>query len=274
MKGRVLAGAACAALAAVAAPAFAQAPPSLTWVAYAQGKPGKTTEWLNLTLKHDAPMYDKLMAAGVVRSWGVATPINHRPGFGWNLLTWVTVDNWAGVDKWAGAAMQTMQARSEQETKAIEASYQAVEEGRSHFDEVVRNAVFVPGKPGAKIAYFLVGHYLARPGQDAALTQLYKEAIVPIADKLVADGVVTSYGLHVQELHGQFQPDRKWTHRSWYAVSDLGAIDRIQAALVAGISPQLGARATEVSDGSAHTDDVLMVLHQAAPPAAPAATKK
>ena len=274
MRGRILAGAACVALAAVAAPAFAQAPPSLTWVAYAQGKPGKTTEWLKLTLKHDAPIYDKLMAAGVVRGWGVATPVNHRPGFGWNLLTWVTVDNWAGVEKWAGAAMQTMQARSEQETKAIEASYQAVEEGRSHFDEVVRNAVFVPGKPGAKIGYFLVGHYLARAGQDAALTQLYKEAIVPIADKLVADGVVVGYGLHVQELHGQFQPDRKWTHRSWYGVSDLGAIDRITAALVAGITPQLAARAAEVSDTSAHTDDVLMVLHQAAPPAAPAATKK
>jgi hypothetical protein len=37
-------------------------------------------------LKHDAPMYDKLVAAGVVRWWAVATPINHRPGFGWNLL--------------------------------------------------------------------------------------------------------------------------------------------------------------------------------------------
>jgi hypothetical protein len=176
---------------------------------------------------------------------------------------------------WPRRGVTATQARSEQETKAIEASYQAVEEGRSHFDEVVRNAVFVPGKPGAKIAYFLVGHYLARPGQDAALTQLYKEAIVPIADKLVADGVVTSYGLHLQELHGQFQPDRKWTHRSWYAVSELGAIDRILSALAAsGITPQQLARAAEVQDVSAHTDDVLMVLHQATPPAAAAATKK
>ena len=274
MRGRILAGAACAALAAVSAPSFAQAPPSLTWVAYAQGKPGKTTEWLNLTLKHDAPIYDKLMAAGVVRSWGVATPINHRPGFEWNLLTWVTVDNWAGVEKWAGAAMQTMQARSEQETKAIEASYEAVEVGRSHFDEVVSNAVLVPGKPAAKIGYFLVEHYLARPGQEAALTQLYKEAIVPGADKLVADGVVVGYGLHVQALHGQLQPDRKWTHRSWYAVSELGAIDRIQPGLAAFITPQQLARAAEVHDMSAHTDDVLMVLHQGAPPAAPAPTKK
>jgi hypothetical protein len=273
MKQRVLAGVALAVAMAVAAPAFAQPVPPITWVAYTQAKAGKTSDWLKLTLQYDAPIYDKLMAAGVVRSWGIATPINHRPGFGWNLLTWVTVDNWAGVEKWAGAAMQ---ARSAEETKTVDASYEALEEGgRHHFDEVVRNAVLVPGKPGAKIGYFLVEHYLARAGQEAALVQLYKEVIVPVADKLVADGVVVGYGMHVQELHGQLQPDRKWTHRSWYAVSDLGAIDRIESALVAaGLTPQQAARAAEVHDMSAHTDDVLMVLYQAAAPAAPAAAKK
>ena len=272
MKVRVFAAAALAA--AVAAPAFAQPVPPITWVSYTLGKPGKTGDWVKLTIQNDGPMYEKLMAAGVVRSWGIATPINHRPGFGWNLLTWVTVDNWAGVEKWAGTAFQSMQARSAETTKALEASYEAAETPRSHFDEVVRNAVSVPGKPGSKIGYFLVGHYVARPGQEAAFTQLYKEAIVPIADKLIADGVATSYGLHVQDLHGQLQPDRKWTHRTWFGVSDLGAIDRIQAAIVAGMTPQLAARAAEVHDMSAHTDDVLMVLHQGNPPAAPAPAKK
>jgi hypothetical protein len=274
MRGPILAAAAGAALAAMSAPVFAQPAPPITWVAYTQGKAGKTSDWVKLTLKYDGPIYEKLMAAGVVHSWGIATPINHRPGFEWNLLTWVTVDNWAGVEKWAGASMQTMQARSAEETKAIEAGFDAVEQGRSHFDEVVSNAVFVPGKPGAKIGYFLVEHYLARAGQEAAFAQLYKEAIVPGADKLVADGVVVGYGLQVQALHGQLQPDRKWTHRSWYALSDLGAIDRIFPALAAFITPQQLARAAEVHDMSAHTDDVLMVLYQGAPPAAPAPTKK
>ena len=272
MKVRIFAAAALAA--AVAAPAFAQPVPPITWVSYTLGKSGKTQDWVKLTIQNDGPLYEKLMAAGVVRSWGIATPINHRPGFGWNLLTWVTVDNWAGVEKWAGTAMQAMQARSEQETKALEASYEAAETPRSHFDEVVRNAVMVPGKPGAKIGYFLVGHYMARPGQDAAATQFYKEMIVPIADKLVADGTVLSYGLHVQDLHGQFQPGQKWTHRGWYAVADLGAIDRIQAAVAAIATPQMWARYGEVFDGAGHTDDVLMVLHQGNPPAAPAPAKK
>ena len=275
MKSRILAAAAAAVAVAMAVPVFAQPAPPITWVAYTQSKAGKTSDWVKLTLKYDAPIYDKLMAAGVVRSWGIATPINHRPGFEWNLLTFVTVDNWAGVEKWAGAAFQSMQARSAEETKTIETSYEAVEEGgRHHFDEVVRNAVLVPGKPGAKYAYFYVGHYLARPGQEAAATQFYKEFAAPIAEKLVADGTVVAYGLHEQALHGQFQPDRKWTHRTWYAIADLSGIDRLQAAVAAAMTPQLAARAAEIFDMAAHSDDVLMVLHQGAPPAPPAATKK
>ena len=95
MKRRIFTAAALAV--AVAAPAFAQPVPPITWVAYTMGKPGKTNDWVKMVVKEDGPLYDKLVAAGVIRSWGIATPINHRPGFGWNLLTWVTVDNWAGV---------------------------------------------------------------------------------------------------------------------------------------------------------------------------------
>ena len=278
MKSRSLTVAACALAVATAAPLLAQPAQPITWVAYTEGKPGKTSDWLKLTLKYDAPLYEKLMKDGVVRSWGVATPINHRPGFAWNLLTYVTVDNWAGVEKWAGTSMQAMAARPAAETKAIDAAYQAVEEsGRHHFDEVVRNTILVPGKPDARIAYFYVGHYMARPGQESAATQLVKELITPLGDKLVADGAIIGYGLHEQVLHGQLQPDRKWTHRVWYALADLGGIDKLQAAVGGSMTPALMARAAEVFDMSAHTDDVLMVLHQgglpapaAPPPPAPA----
>lgn len=274
MRRLLVSVAACAVAGATAAPAAAQPAAPLTWVAYTQGKAGKTSEWMKHTLKYDAPMYDKLMADGVVRSWGIATPINHRPGFAWNLLTYVTVDDWAGVDKWLGSVMSTMQARSALESKKIEADFVATEEaGRHHFDEVVRNAILVPGKPGARIGFYYVAHYLARPGQDAAATQLVKDLVVPLGDKLVAEGAVVGYGLHEQVLHGQFQPDRKWTHRVWYAVADLAGIDRIQAAVAGAVTPALMTRAAEVFDMSAHSDDVLMVLHQGGMPAPAAAPR-
>ena len=93
----------------------------------------------------------------------------------------------------------------------------------------------------------------------------------------MADGAIIGYGLHEQVLHGQLQPDRKWTHRVSYALADLGGIDKLQAAVGGSMTPALMARAAEVFDMPAHTDDVLMVLHHgglpapaAPPPPAPA----
>jgi hypothetical protein len=214
------------------------------------------------TLKYDAPVLDKLLAAGTIRSWGVATPVNHRPGIKWNLLTWVTADDWAAVDKWVGASMQTMQSRTPAEAKAVEDAFRASEESRTHFDEVVRNAHISAPAPGTKFAYFFVGHYVARPGQEAAATQLYKDVVVPMGEKLMAEGAVAGFGLHVQELHGQLQPGGPvWTHRVWWAVPSLASIDRIKAAQASTMNAESLKRSAEVFDMATHWDDVLMVLH-------------
>ena len=267
MKARALAAAVLCV--AVAGPAVAQTAGPITWVAYSLGKPGKTEDWLKTIMKYDAPLYDKLQSAGTIRSWGVATPINHRPGMKWNLLTWATLDDWGAVEKWAGAAMQAIQARPAAEAKAVQAAAEASEETRTHFDEVVRNAYVSTPAPGTKFAYFFVGHYVARPGQDTAATQLYKDAVVPMGEKLMAEGVVAGFGLHVQELHGQFQPGGTvWTHRVWWAVPSLASIDRIKAAQASMMTAENLKRSAEVFDMATHWDDVLMILHLGGTPPA------
>jgi len=84
-----------------------------------------------------------------------------------------------------------------------------------------------------------------------------------MGEKLKAEGVVSSYGLHVQNLHGQYQPHEKpWTHRAWYAVANLAAIDKLQAALGMAMTSEQQARRAEIFDPEGHRDDVLMVLYQ------------
>jgi hypothetical protein len=267
MKLRTLAVAILAAT--IAVPALAQEDVgALTWVAYSRAKPGKTQDWMKMAMQNDKPVFDKLMTEGTIRSWGIATPINHRPGFEWNLLIWVTVDDWAGVEKWAGASMQAMMARSPEEQKELMEAGEKVEEQGSHFDEVVRQAhASMPATP-QKFGYFYVGHFRANPGQFDAATQLYKDVVAPVAEKLKSEGVVVSYGLHVQELHGQMQPGEKpWTHRIWYALPNLAANDKRQAALAAAMTPEQQKRRAEVFDPRGHKDDVLMVLHLGGAPA-------
>jgi hypothetical protein len=254
---------------AIAAPAVAQGEAPLTWVAYTRVKPGKTQEWLKLELENAKPILDKLVADGTVMTWGYAVRANHRPGYEWNVLNWVTTANWAGVGKWLGAALAQMQARSPEETKALEERYEALEEAGTHFDEVVRNAMISVGETPTRFNFIYTGHFRAKPGRFDAATQAFKENIVPIGDELRADGTLTGYGLHVQELHNQHQPHEKpWSHRTWYTFADLASLDKLQAAFAAGVTPERAKQRAETFEFKAHKDDLFVVLHHAPAPAA------
>jgi hypothetical protein len=119
-----------------------------------------------------------------------------------------------------------------------------------------------------KFSYFYVSHYRTRPGKARQGTELLEEGVSAVADELMAAGKIVSYGMHLQELHNQHQPDRApWTHRIWYALTDLSAIDQMDAAYRARITPERRTLRAETFDFDAHTDDVMAVLHHEPAPA-------
>jgi hypothetical protein len=254
---------------AVAAPAVAQEEQApLTWVAYTRVQPGKTQDWVQLSLKYDKPIMDALEADGTVLSWGYAVRANHRPGYEWNLLTYVTCPSWAAIDKWVGAQMGSMMSRSPEEAAAIMAEYAELEEAGSHFDEVVRHGFMKQSETPQKFSYYYVSHYRAHPGKTQEGSERLQEGVGEVADALLASGKITGYGLHLQELHNQHQPHRApWTHRVWYALTDLSAIDEMDAAYAANITPERQKMRAETFDFDAHTDDILAVLHHSPAPA-------
>ena len=91
----------------------------------------------------------------------------------------------------------------------------------------------------------------------------FKQMIVPVLDRLVAEGVLTSYGAQVAELHR----DRDWTHRFWYGLPGLGSIDKMTGAFRESLTPAAMAWAESALSSEGHYDKVLMVLHSSANPA-------
>ena len=78
-----------------------QAPPPpgpLTFYYDYSVKPGQEEGFMELVKTVGAPVRDKLMADGVIKGWGIETPVLRYPG-GTTHLIWFTVDNWGGVDK-------------------------------------------------------------------------------------------------------------------------------------------------------------------------------
>lgn len=227
----------------------------ITWLAFSKVKPGQTEAAVKLTLE-DKELMDRLMADGTVMSWGLGMPINHNPGDLWNHVQWVTLESWDKIDAWVGAVMQTMTSMDEETQKARMKRAEEIYVDGSHFDEVMRHNIISSGN-GAAPKYYYLADFTAQPGKGEGLVKFFGEQVVPVLDKLVADGALTSYGAATAELH----LDTHWTHRFWYGLPNLGAIDRMSAAFQAARTPARDAWAQSLFEMRGHYDVVLMVLH-------------
>jgi len=227
----------------------------ISWLAYSKIKPGMTDAAVN-GLMEEKELMDKLVADGHVVSWGAAVPINHTPDQAWNFLEWVTVRGWADVEAWAGTVMGKMAAMSEKEQEEQQEKMEAIFVQGSHFDEVVRHPVVSRGD-GTAPRYFYAAEFAAQPGQADSLEEFFKDAVVPLLDPMVADGILTSYGVYRPELH----IDADWTHRFWYGLPDLASVDKMTKTFNEAQSPAFDAWAGSVFDLTGHSDTVWMVLH-------------
>jgi len=74
--------------------------------------------------------------------------------------------------------------------------------------------------------------YTVNPGKEAQFLDLVKTVGAPVRDKLLADGVVLAWGVHVPLLRG---PGNS-THIIWYSVADWSGIEKVDSAMRAQIS--------------------------------------
>ena len=74
--------------------------------------------------------------------------------------------------------------------------------------------------------------YTVNPGKDAQFMDLVKTVGAPVRDKLLADGVILAWGLHV----GLLRAPGSSTHIIWYSVADWSGVEKVDAAMRAQIS--------------------------------------
>jgi hypothetical protein len=85
-----------------------------------------------------------------------------------------------------------------------------------------------------------------------------------VYDRLVADGTILNYGLHVPAIHR----GEGWTHMGWYGTNDLAARDAVSAAFDAAEAARseeenaaIGERWSSIFEPGGHSDQVLLVIH-------------
>jgi hypothetical protein len=205
-------------------PAAAQATnEQLGWLINVTVKPGRSMDLEKSAQTYDKPVLDKLVADGVITSWGLAAQLVGPPSGSY--MYWIDATDWSAMGKVEKAFEDYYKAMKPAEAKAAMDSYLGATQPEKEASQMVRHVVF-QGTPGAKPNYLMQHVYKVKAGKGSAAVKMYKEYNAPIYQKLLEAGVIGAYGLAVPEMH----TGTGWTHASWVTFSDMSQIDAIDKA--------------------------------------------
>ena len=122
---------------------------------------------------------------------------------------------------------------------------------------ILRQEIYRQGSGDQRPQYLHIGYYMAKPGSEEGLTAFYKKSVQPTYEKLLADGVITGFGLATQALH----TEKGWSHAGWFTMADLSAIDTVQSAVQANMTQEDFATIMPIMVPEAHSDVVMLLVH-------------
>lgn len=237
-------------------------PPTYIWINYVKAKPGQGDAFAALVIEEDSKNFDPLVDSGAAITWGLAMPVVHDQNSDYTHVEWISFRGWAGADEFMNSFMKMRQSMTEEERAALMEKAEATVVEGSHADAIYRAIHVGPGSDGPR--YINVGYYQAKPGKSEEAKKFYDDVAVPVYDKLLADGVITDYGLAVPDVHR----GETHSHMGWFGSSDLATRDKVSAAFEAAgaarseeENEEIGKRWMETFESDGHTDEILMVIH-------------
>jgi hypothetical protein len=159
-------------------------------------------------------LMEKLVADGTLVSYGDFTNLIHQEGE-------PTHGSWFSATSEGNLL------------KALEAVYAQgvttapVQAASKHWDFITVSRMYNarPGK--SEGGYLIVSDWNVKPGRMHEFNELAKSTFEPVYEKLLADGVVTAYGMESEDFHSQ-----KVGRVSFYLTTpDAAAIDKVDKAL-------------------------------------------
>ncbi|MGH9614379.1 MAG: hypothetical protein ACRD4P_14995, partial [Bryobacteraceae bacterium] len=143
--------------------------------------------------------------------------------------------------------------------KALEAVYAQpgsttapVEGASKHWDYMLVSRIYNQRSGKSEGGYLAGGHWDVKPGQMGAYDDLMKSALVPIYEKLLADGAITSYGTEIEDFHSE----KLGRVTFYFTTADASGFDKASKAFDEAFdkSPALAAALQSMVDREGHRD--------------------
>jgi hypothetical protein len=109
-------------------------------------KSGKGGEAVKMYKEYNAPVYQKLLEAGVITGYGLAVPDMHT-GAGWTHTGWVTFSDMSNIDAIDKAFDEADKARGEAQSEMLQNTWRQMHDMDAHWDSLAKITMY-GGKAG------------------------------------------------------------------------------------------------------------------------------
>jgi hypothetical protein len=188
-------------------------------------------------------MLDKAVADGTIVGYGSDVTLVHQ-GDG------VTHDDW-----WSAMSLAGVLNVLDQLEKSSDSATSVLASATNHFDNVYESRYYNWHPGTTKDGYTYEASYRLKPdAPDNAVDTLSKKLIVPLLEKLFADGTLREYEVDTQAIH----TEAPGSFTIIYLAANAEGLDKVNAALEAAIKadPLGGVAFGSMVDISAHHDEL------------------
>jgi hypothetical protein len=187
----------------------------------------------------ERPLLDKLVADGTLISYGSYSNLIHQEGE-FTHGSWFTATS-------EGNLLKALEAIYAQPSNVLS----PVQGASKHWDSILTGSVYNQ-KPGSYNGYLTWSVWQVKQGQGQAYANLMKTQFVPVLEKLLAEGTITTYGLLTEDYH----TDKVGRAYDFFTVPDAASLDKANKAiddLIAANPDIMNSRRTMV-DTEGHRD--------------------
>jgi len=202
--------------------------------------------WAEMNAANDADkaILDKALADGALIGYGNDESLVHQPDG-------ATHDNW-----WSSMSMAGLIKVLNQFYDSGNVSSPALDSATRHWDNILVSRYY-NWQPGAwKNGYGHIGSYkLKHDAPDDALDVISKTFVVPVLEKLLADGAIREYEVDTEAIHTA-SPDMFWIV---YVASSPEGLDKVNAAIQDAMKaqPLAGPAFGSMTGSKDHRDELV-----------------
>jgi hypothetical protein len=192
----------------------------------------------------DKAILDKALADGTIVGYGDDENLVHQ-------ADGETHDNW-----WAAMSMAGLIKVLDQFYASSNIASPVLSSATKHWDLIFVSRYY-NWKPGSwKGGYVHVGSYkLKADAADDAVGTISKQLVVPLLEKLLADGTILEYEIDTQAIH----TEAPGSFDIIYVAANAEGVDKVSAAVAESVktSPLVGTAFGSITDSAGHRDELL-----------------